>query len=96
MQDELELFEAIEGVDETGSAKAACCVLIQKSGIELEAEAVSSACTMNAVLSICMTDVWTVVDLHFEDRLDYDLLQMSQVCKDYVDMVGRNKGGDRK
>lgn len=96
MQDELELMRAVEGVDATGNAKAVCCVLIQKRDTDLEPETISSACTMDAVLSICTTDVWAVVDLQFEEELDYDLLQMTQVCEDYVDLVKERDGSDKK
>lgn len=96
MQDELELMRAVEGVDATGNAKAVCCVLIQKRDTELEPETISSACTMDAVLSSCTTDVWAVVDLQFEEELDYDLLQMTQVCEDYVDLVKERDESDRK
>ena len=83
----VEIIKSIEGVDEAGEAKAVCSVSIHKEMPGHEPEVVDSAFTMNAVVSICITPVWAVVDLRFSDRLDYDLFQMLQVCMDYMEMV---------
>lgn len=83
----MDILQKIEGVDEAGEAKAACSVSIHREVPGQEPEIVASAFTMNAVVSICITPVWVVVDLRFSDWLDYDLFQMLQVCVDYMEIV---------
>ena len=83
----MDILQKIEGVDEAGEVKAACSVSIHREVPGQEPEVVASAFTMNAVVSICITSVWVVVDLRFSDRLDYDLFQMLQVCMDYMEML---------
>ena len=83
----LEILQMMEGKDETGAARAVCNVSIRKAVSETEWETVEEKSTLEALVSVCVTDVWVVVDLEFEDRLDYDYLQMAQVCMDYADMV---------
>lgn len=85
--EKLDILQKIEGVNEAGEAKAACSVGIHREMPGQEPEVVASAFTMNAVVSICITPVWVVVDLRFSDRLDYDLFQMLQVCMDYMEML---------
>ena len=87
MRNERDLVSLIEGNDESGKPKAACCVMIQGYERESEPEEVTSFCTMEAVVSITMTDLWSVVDLTFEDDIDYDLIQMWQVCEEYSKLV---------
>lgn len=87
MRNERDLVSLIEGNDESGKPKAACCVMIQGYERENEPEEVTSFCTTEAVVSIMTTDLWSVVDLTFEDDLDYDLIQMWQVCKEYSKLV---------
>ena len=83
----LEILQMLEGRDETGAARAVCNVSIRKAVSETEWETVEEKSTLEAVVSVCVTAVWVAVDLEFEDRLDYDYLQMAQVCMDYSDMV---------
>ena len=83
----LEILQMLEGKDETGASRAVCNVSIRKAVSETEWETISEKNTMDAVVSVYATDVWLAVDLEFEDRLDYDYLQMAQVCMDYLDMV---------
>lgn len=87
MMSEVELIQAIEGTDETGAARAACCISVMKNLAEGEPEAVSSEATLDAVVSICLTEKWAVVDLQFPEPLDYDFLQMAQVCKEYEEAM---------
>lgn len=87
MMSEVELIQAIEGADETGAARAACCISVIKNSAERDPEAVSSAATLEAVVSICLTEKWAVVDLQFPEPLDYDFLRMAQVCKEYEDAL---------
>ncbi len=86
----LEILRMLEGRDETGAAKAICNVSIQKwNGTDWET--IAERNTMGAVVWVYVTDVWLAVDLEFEDRLDWDYLQMAQVCQEYAEMtrVGR-------
>lgn len=92
MLSEVELIQAIEGVDDTGAAKAACCLSIMKNPAMGEPEALYSAATLDAVVSICLTEQWAVVDLQFSEPLDYDFLRMAQVCKVYTDSLRRLDG----
>ena len=87
MQNEMELLKSIEGMDETGVPKAACSVSIQREMPEQEPEIMESAFTMDAEVFFCITEVWAVVDIHFENRLNYDLFQFLQVCKEYAELV---------
>lgn len=77
------LFEEIEGRDELGTPKAACSLTIQRMISEDDTEVVQSVSTQDAVVSVYSTPLWMTVDLRFEDRLDYDYLQFSQVCMEY-------------
>ena len=83
----MDILQKIEGMDEAGEAKAICSVSIHREVQGQEPEVVASAFTMNAVVSVCITPVWAVVDLKFSDWMDYDLFQMMQVCMDYMNMV---------
>lgn len=86
-QKRLEILQMLEGKDEAGAARAVCNVSIRKAVSETEWENVEEKSTLEAVVSVCVTAVWVAVNLEFEDRLDYDYLQMAQVCMDYSDMV---------
>lgn len=87
MWNEMELLQEIEGIDETGEPKGACCVSIHRILLDGEAESIASAATMNAEISVCLTGIFAVIDLRFIDPLDYDLLQMVDTCKTYMEMV---------
>lgn len=80
------LFEELEGRDELGTSKAACSLTIQRI-IEDDTEVVQSVSTQYAVVSVYSTPLWMTVDLRFEDRLDYDYLQFSQVCMEYQELA---------
>ena len=83
----LGILQMLEGKDESGAARAVCNVSIRKAVSETEWETVEEKSTLEAVVLVCVTAVWVAVDLEFEDRLDYDYLQMAQVCMDYADIV---------
>lgn len=82
-----DILQKIEGVNEAGEAKAACSVSVHRETQGQEKEVIASAFTMNAVISVCITPMWVVVDLRFSDWMDYDLFQMLQVCTDYMEMA---------
>ncbi len=90
----LEVLQMLEGKDETGAARAVCNVSIRKAVSGKEWETIEEKNTMEAVVSVYMTEVWLAVDLEFEDRLDLDYLQMAQVCQEYAKMtrVGKQDG----
>lgn len=90
----IEILQKIEGLDEMGETKAMCSVSIQKDRPGQEPEVMCSAFTKDAVLSICLTPTWAVVDMKFADRLDYDLFQMIQVCMEYSEMLRDDNEGD--
>lgn len=92
MFSEMELIQAIEGVDDTGAARAACCLSVMKNPAMGEPEALHSVATLEAVVSICLTEQWAVVDLQFSEPLDYDLLQIAHVCKEYTDSLKKLDG----
>lgn len=77
-----------------GETKAICSVSIQKDRPGQEPEVMGSAFTKDAVLSVCLTPMWTVVDMKFADRLDYDLFQMTQVCMEYSEMIREDNEGN--
>lgn len=83
----MDILQKIEGVNEAGEAKAACSVSIHREMQGQEPEVIATAFTMNAVISVCITPMWAVVDLRFSDWMDYDLFQMLQVCKDYMELA---------
>lgn len=83
MEYEKDYISAVEGVDELGTTRAVCSLTIQRPVDELKSEVIQSVATMDAVVSICFTKLWVAVDLKFEDNLDFDYLQMAQVCLDY-------------
>ena len=83
----MEIIQKIEGLDEMGEVKAMCNVSIQRDVPEQEPEVLGSAFTMDAVVSVYLTPVWVAVDLQFMDRLDYDLFQMVQVCREYSEIL---------
>ena len=84
MEHEKDYFSAVERRDELGTSRAACSLTIQRTVDELQAEVIQSVATMDAEVSICSTALWVVVDLKFEDNLDFEYLQMAQVCLDYA------------
>ena len=82
----LEILQMLEGRDDTGAARAVCNLSIQQwNGAEWIT--ITEKNTRDAVVSVYMTEVWLAMDLEFEDRLDYDYLQMAQVCQEYVKMT---------
>lgn len=96
MQNEMELLKRIEGKDEMGMPKAACSVSVQNEVPEQEPEIMESAFTMDAEVFFHITEVWAVVDIHFENRLNYDLFQFLQICKDYTELVRGNTATDEQ
>ena len=81
------LFEALEGRDELGTPKAACSLTIQRIISEEDTEVILSVGTQDAEVSVYSTPLWMIVDLRFEDRLDYDYLQFAQVCMEYLELA---------
>lgn len=81
------LFEALEGRDELGIPKAACSLTIQRIIAEDDTEVVQSVSTQDAEVSVYSTPLWMIIDLCFEDRLDYGYLQFAQVCMEYLELV---------
>lgn len=81
------MFEALEGRDELGTPKAACSLTIQRIIAEEDTEVILSVGTQDAEVSVYSTLLWIIVDLRFEDRLDYDYLQFAQVCMEYLELV---------
>lgn len=79
-------------MNEAGEARAACSVSVHRETQGQEPEVIASAFTMNAVISVCITPMWAVVDLRFLDWMDYDLFQMLQVCTDYVELTKSDAG----
>ena len=55
----------LEGKDETGATRAVCNVSIRKAVSETEWETVEEKSTLEAMVSICVTAAWVVVDLGF-------------------------------
>lgn len=96
MEKLIEMIQAVEGVDETGEAKAFCNIGIQRGTNEDDLVVEADINTMNAVVSLCFTEVWVMVDLCFENRFDYDLIQITQLCTEYVEMVKSEMGKDYK
>lgn len=85
-QKSLEILQMLEGKDETGVARAVCNLNIQQwNGAEWVT--ITEKNTRDAVVSVYVTDVWVAVDLEFEGRLDFDYLQMAQVCQEYAEMT---------
>lgn len=84
MEYEKDYISAVEGVDELGNARAVCSLTLQRSVDELQSEVIQSVATMDAEIFIFFTNLWVAVDLKFEDNLDFDYLQMAQVCMDYA------------
>lgn len=85
------LFEALEGRDELGSPKADCSLTIQRIVLEEDTEVIMSVGTQDVEVSVYSTPLWMIVDLRFEDRLDYDYLQFAQVCMEYLELVNESE-----
>ena len=81
------LFEALEGKDELGTPKSACFLTVQRIISEEDTEVILSVGTQDAEVSVYSTPLWMIVDLRFEDRLDYDYLQFAQVCMEYLELA---------
>ena len=81
MRELREFMRSVEGTDDIGMNRAACCLTIQGNGSEQGVEAVASVCTLRAALSMYLTDSWVVIDLEFEDDTDPDLVRMTEVCR---------------
>lgn len=87
MQNEMDILKMIEGMDENGLPKAICNISIHRNVQENDSKIIESAFTMDAEVTLYITSVWVVVDLHFVERLPYDLFHMVQVCKNYAEML---------
>ena len=91
MQNEIDILKMIEGVDEMGTPKAICSVGIHSNISENDSKILESAFTLDAEVSVYLTQIWAVVDLHFTEPLAYDLYHMVQVCKNYTEMLKQDK-----
>lgn len=87
-----EFMRSVEGTDDMGMKKAACCLTIQGNGSEQGVEAVASVCTLRAALAMYLTDSWVVIDLEFEDDTDPDLVRMMEVCRGYDERMHERCG----
>lgn len=96
MQNEIDILKMIEGMDEMGTPKAICSVGIHGDISENDSKILESAFTLDAEVSVYLTQVWAVVDLHFTELLSYDLFHMVQVCKNYTEMMKQDKDDIRK
>jgi len=90
MRTEKEFFELINESHKEEGAMFVCGVSIQRMISETEAEVVRSAFSMDASIRIHVTNIWTVVDVIFEDYLNYDYLQILDVCNDYIQRQGNS------
>ena len=97
MEGNKDLFEAIEGSDENGEAKAVCCLMIEKkfqdTNITPEIQKVSYMVDANVTVSL--TSDFAMVDLIFDSYVDYDYLQTGELCREYTAMTdARNLAED--
>ena len=79
MQNEMDILKMIEGMDENGIPKAICNISIHRNVQENDSKIIESAFTMDAEVTLYITSVWVVVDLHFVERLPYDLFHMVEL-----------------
>ena len=92
MRELREFMRSVEGTDDIGMKRAACCLTIQGNGSEQGVEAVASVCTLRAALAMYLTDSWVVIDLEFEDDTDPDLVRMTEVCRAYDERMHERCG----
>ena len=86
MRSEKEIFELLEGIIAEEKSSVACGITIQRMKSEAEPEAIRTAFSLEAAIKSHITELWTVVDVVFDDCLHYDYLQMLAVCEDYVEL----------
>ena len=89
MEENRDLFEAIEGVDENGEARAVCCLMIEKKfqDTNVSPEIQKIAYMMDARVTVSLTSDFAVVDLTFDSYVDYDYIQAGDLCKEYTAMT---------
>lgn len=78
-----EIIGRLEGVDDAGEPRAIVNVSVQRGSDEDDLELISSYSTMEAVVSMCVSERWISIDLQFDDPFAYDLVQLAQLCGDY-------------
>lgn len=76
MEDMENIYQRVVGTDENGEAKAICCLMIEK---RQERDGVGPivqelAYMLDACVAVSFTEDFAVVDLVFEDNLDYEYL----------------------
>jgi hypothetical protein len=89
MEDMENIYQRVVGTDENGEARAICCLMIEK---RQERDGVGPvvqelAYMLDACVAVSFTEDFAVVDLFFEDNLDYEYLQAGELCQRYSDMA---------
>lgn len=76
MRENRDVFQAIEGTDENGVARAVCCLMVERRfrDMRLTPEVQKIAYIQDASVSVSLTRDFVVVDLRFENYVDYDYL----------------------
>ena len=86
MEELRDFFRKIEGIDESGEARALSCLMIEKR--EGDAPVIRDLVHMqDACVSVSMTSDFAVVDLAFENHIDYEYLQAGELCRGYMAMT---------
>lgn len=89
MEDLRDFFRKIEGIDESGEARALSCLMIEKrEGDAGAAPVIRNLVHMqDACVSVSLTSDFAVVDLAFENHIDYEYLQAGELCRGYMAMT---------
>lgn len=89
MEDMENIYQRVVGTDENGESKAICCLMIEKrqEGAGAGPVVQELAYMLDACVAVSFTGDFVVVDLVFEDNLDYEYLQAGELCRRYSDMA---------
>lgn len=89
MEDMENIYQRVAGTDENGEANAICCLMIEKrqEGGSTEPAVQELVYMLDACVTVSFTGDFAVVDLIFEDNLDYEYLQAGELCRRYSDMA---------
>lgn len=81
-----DIFQEVEGIDESGEARALSCLMIEKRFADASAAPVvrDLVYMQDACVSISLTSDFAVVDLAFENHVDYEYLQAGELCRKYT------------
>lgn len=85
---ERDFYKKIEGRDDIGTPNAMCSLVILKLDANDEPAEVTTVTTMNgAVYLAIVPNGLSMIDVMFEEPMDYDYIQMGGLCEQFNRMV---------